>query len=285
MGNLYTDNLIGTVIGLSVADDWEGARREWRIVGCEVDETHSATCVCGKEGLRYVYTIANTETGETLSPIGSSCIKKFEQSDMDEELAGWQQAIKLMEEAARIGKEDYVHLHSGSYSRKLLYFLYEQDAFRPTKYNGYDGYNDYLFLLDMFNGGFCSEAQERKCQAIIMLENEDWGDEFALMEERWCSGFPYFRECLAKLLKLGYVRESVNRSGYPSSYLISAKACLEDGESNGYDKENPKIPDWYWNVWDDYDCWSNSLNGNEITYRFLRKRGCPAYLAKTIASK
>ena len=136
MGNLYTDNLIGTVIGLSVADDWEGARREWEIVGCEVDETHSATCVCGKEGLRYVYTIANTETGETLSPIGSSCIKKFEQSDMDEELAGWQQAIKLMEEAARIGKEDYVHLHSGSYSRKLLYFLYEQDAFRPTKYNG-----------------------------------------------------------------------------------------------------------------------------------------------------
>lgn len=66
MGNLYTDNLIGTVIGLSVADDWEGARREWEIVGCEVDETHSATCVCGKEGLRYVYTIANTETGETL---------------------------------------------------------------------------------------------------------------------------------------------------------------------------------------------------------------------------
>lgn len=67
MGNLYTDNLIGTVTGLSVADDWEGARREWEIVGCEVDETHSATCVCGKEGLRYVYTIANTETGETLS--------------------------------------------------------------------------------------------------------------------------------------------------------------------------------------------------------------------------
>lgn len=93
---------------------------------------------------------------------------------MDEELAGWQQAIKLMEEAVRIGKEDYVHLHSGSYSRKLLYFLYEQDAFRPTKYNGYDGYNDYLFLLDMFNGGFCSEAQERKCQAIIMQSIYPW---------------------------------------------------------------------------------------------------------------
>ena len=118
MGNLYTDHLIGTVIEFSVADDWEGARREWEVVGCEIDETHSATCICGKEGLRYV--------------------------------------------------------HSGSYSRKLLYFLYEQDAFRPTKYNGYDGYNDYLFLLDMFNGGFCSEAQERKCKAIIMQSIYPW---------------------------------------------------------------------------------------------------------------
>ena len=43
MGNLYTDNLIGTVIELSDADDWEGARREWEVVGCEIDETHSAT--------------------------------------------------------------------------------------------------------------------------------------------------------------------------------------------------------------------------------------------------
>ena len=30
MGNLYTDNLIGTVIGLSVADDWEGANASGR---------------------------------------------------------------------------------------------------------------------------------------------------------------------------------------------------------------------------------------------------------------
>lgn len=38
----------------------------------------------------------------------------------------------------------------------------------------HDGYNDYLFLLDMFNGGFCSEAQERKCQAIIMQSIYPW---------------------------------------------------------------------------------------------------------------
>lgn len=146
MGNLYTDNLIGTVIGLSVADDWEGARREWRIVGCEVDETHSATCVCGKEGLRYVYTIANTETGETLSPIGSSCIKKFEQSDMDEELAGWQQAIKLMEEAARIGKEDYLSLFKEAWVSGISC---QDDCFQVAVVSGrvFDGI-DFVFAVD-----------------------------------------------------------------------------------------------------------------------------------------
>lgn len=140
MGNLYTDNLIGTVIGLSVADDWEGARREWEIVGCEVDETHSATCVCGKEGLRYVYTIVNTETGETLSPIGSSCIKKFEQSDMDEELAGWQQAIKAVvtqecsEGSGRVFDGiDFVFADDGNPRCRHLGFLVSGQAGNPAE--------------------------------------------------------------------------------------------------------------------------------------------------------
>lgn len=64
MGNLYTDNLIGTVIELSDADDWEGARREWEVVGCEIDETHSATCVCGMEGLCYVYIRKNVQKAQ-----------------------------------------------------------------------------------------------------------------------------------------------------------------------------------------------------------------------------
>lgn len=132
MGNLYTDNLIGTVIGLSVADDWEGARREWEIVGCEVDETHSATCVCGKEGLRYVYTIANTETGETLSPIGSSCIKKFEQSDMDEELAVVTQ--ECSEGSGRVFDGiDFVFADDGNPRWRHLGFLVSGQAGNPAE--------------------------------------------------------------------------------------------------------------------------------------------------------
>lgn len=97
MGNLYTDHLIGTVIEFSVADDWEGARREWEVVGCEIDETHSATCICGKEGLRYVYTIANTETGEILSPIGSSCHvqRRILFGSAGERMQGYHHAIHL----------------------------------------------------------------------------------------------------------------------------------------------------------------------------------------------
>ena len=36
----------------------------------------------------------------------------------------------------------------------------------------------------------------------VQIENEDWGDEFALMEERWCSGFPYFRGVWQSCLNL-----------------------------------------------------------------------------------
>lgn len=42
MGNLYTDNLIGTVIGLSVADDWEGARLLFGSAGEKMPSYHHA---------------------------------------------------------------------------------------------------------------------------------------------------------------------------------------------------------------------------------------------------
>ena len=45
--------LIGCVIELSEADDWEHARREWEVTSCYDDPDHAKTCVCGKEGLRY----------------------------------------------------------------------------------------------------------------------------------------------------------------------------------------------------------------------------------------
>lgn len=170
----YTYNMVCTVLELSAAEDWETASREWEVTDCEVDENCSGVCVCGKENLRYLYTITNRVTGAVLYPIGSSCIQKFMRDDLDEASACWQQAFALMDEAVRLGKKGMVEIDSGFFSRKLLYFLYEQGAFPASKYNDGNGYNDYLFLLGAFNGKALSEKQERKCRAVIRYSVYPW---------------------------------------------------------------------------------------------------------------
>ena len=86
MASSYYQNLIKRVLEASTTDNWEIAVREWDIVDCEEDEEHASECVCGKENLRYLFTIRNRETGRSLYPIGSSCIEKFERDDLDYEV-------------------------------------------------------------------------------------------------------------------------------------------------------------------------------------------------------
>ncbi|MBT9168302.1 MAG: hypothetical protein DDT19_01647 [Syntrophomonadaceae bacterium] len=60
---------------------------EYEVFDCEEDETLESSCICGKEELWYLFTIRNTRNGNLFYPIGSSCIKKFERDDLDEEVA------------------------------------------------------------------------------------------------------------------------------------------------------------------------------------------------------
>ena len=71
MSSVYKENLIKTVVENSVAKNWESAVLEWGIEDCLEDETCSESCVCGKFGLRYLYTILNGRNGIVLYPIGS----------------------------------------------------------------------------------------------------------------------------------------------------------------------------------------------------------------------
>ena len=89
MASSYYQNLIKRVLEASTTDNWEIAVREWDIVDCEEDEEHeehASRCICGKEKLRYLFTIRNRETGRSLYPIRSSCIEKFERNDLDYEV-------------------------------------------------------------------------------------------------------------------------------------------------------------------------------------------------------
>ncbi len=57
---------------------------EWEIIDCEEDESCSEMCICGKENIKYLYTIKNIYNANILFPIGSSCIKKFDRKDLRE---------------------------------------------------------------------------------------------------------------------------------------------------------------------------------------------------------
>ena len=163
--SIYYQNLKAMVLAHSESSDWQSAVMEWVIEDVEEDETLSESCVCGKENLRYLFTIRNTENGNVLYPIGSPCIKKFERNELDEEVSVKEQLFKLLH---AIENNSFITLSSQFFSRKLIRYLYDIGAFKPTQYNNNYPYNDYQFLLDMFNKRNRSERQKSKATAIIL---------------------------------------------------------------------------------------------------------------------
>jgi hypothetical protein len=166
--SVYYNNLIQRVIDNSEASDWENAVLEWEVFDCEEDETLQSSCICGKEDLRYLFTIRNTRNGNTLYPIGSSCIKKFERNDLNEDVSIKEQLFKLLH---AIERNKFIVLSSDLFSRKLLDYFYDQDVFQANNYNGFRPWADYEFLLKMFNKrdkDSISLQQRKKISAIIM---------------------------------------------------------------------------------------------------------------------
>lgn len=167
MASAYYNNLIRCVLDASHSDYWETAVYEWEIVDYEEDESCESACICGKQGIRYLYTIRNKETGKQLYPIGSSCIKKFEREDMDEEIAVLEGMFKLYR---AIRNREMIDLSSKYFSRRLLRALYDEGAFQNNRYNGFDGWNDCEFMTKMFSKrdkAAITEAQNRKIRGII----------------------------------------------------------------------------------------------------------------------
>ena len=167
MENSYYRNLMMTVIRCSESDNWQDAVEEWDIDDCEEDLSCSSECVCGKENIKYLYTIRNRYNGRILFPIGSSCINKFERSDLREVTSLIESQFKLLH-AVESGR--YLSLSTELFSRKLLRWLYEEGAF-DTEYNHYDGEGDYEFMLKMFNKrdkDSISYNQDKKIKAILL---------------------------------------------------------------------------------------------------------------------
>lgn len=68
-----------------------------------------------------------------------------------------------------VKKNEFISLDTDFFSRKLLKYLYDEGAFEPNRFNTFNGKNDYLFMLDMFNKRKePSDKQKKKIRAIIV---------------------------------------------------------------------------------------------------------------------
>lgn len=174
-------NLIEKVIENSQNKTWQEAKEEWVISGLFIDNEQTYNCICGKHSIKYCYSIMNVNTGIILSPIGSDCITKFESKKLNEELI-IQQQLQALHTAIMNRETLDLNVH---FSRKLIEFMFDNDVFRASKYNNFDGEKDYEFLLTAFNSLARKKSrmtvnQKRKVTAIILsqivpyMKSNDW---------------------------------------------------------------------------------------------------------------
>lgn len=131
----YHETLIQTILENSVSSNWSNVVNEWNIEDCIEDEFNDSSCICGKENLRYLFTIKNLRNGNTLFPIGSTCIKKFDRTDLNEQTSVNEKLFQLLH---AIQDNEFISLNSKFFSRKLLKYLCDDGAFLPTKYNNHE---------------------------------------------------------------------------------------------------------------------------------------------------
>lgn len=168
MNNTYQINLIQKILDKSESNMWNVAVQEWVIDNCKEDPSLQLSCICGKENLRYLFTIRNIKNGNTLFPIGSSCIRKFKRDDLNEKVNIQEKLFKLFH---AIEDGSFITLSSEFFSRKLLRYLYDKGIFQANEYNHYDPEIDYKFMLQMFNKRDKTSItlnQQRKISAIII---------------------------------------------------------------------------------------------------------------------
>lgn len=150
----YAESLLKAVIENSQSKSWHSAAREWTIEGVEEDEEASSVCICGKTGLRYLFTIHNFITGNTLFPIGSECIKKFEREDLYENAIISIDLFKLLH---AIRDRAHIEPTVEFFTRKLIEQLFDKGAI--------DNEIEYEFFLKMYR---------KKDKDSITLKQQKW---------------------------------------------------------------------------------------------------------------
>ncbi|OMH32565.1 hypothetical protein [Tersicoccus sp. Bi-70] len=157
--------LSSAVINASIGDRWATAHREWDLASVDEDPTANAECVCGQTNLRWLYTIANLQTGSELFPIGSSCIQLFERPDLNQKVTVLERLVKIKRAAQ---SREKITLTREYFTRAVLKDLHVRGAFTPDKFNHYDPREDYDFLLAMFNKRTTMTASQQRKTSVLL---------------------------------------------------------------------------------------------------------------------
>ena len=170
----YFRNLKQRVMASSQSTVWESAVLEWEMLDWEEDESLESSCVCGKDGLRWLFTLVNKCNGNRLYPVGSCCVKRFGRRNLSEDAGVRERLFRLLH---AIEDNECITLTADLFSRKLLAYLLREGAFPANEHNRFDPENSCRFLLDMFNKrdkNSISAAQDRKIKALIMNAVRPW---------------------------------------------------------------------------------------------------------------
>lgn len=210
------------VLESSKSDKWDEAVLEWDISGCYVDNECKSQCICTKTGLKFCYTISNIETNEELTPIGSSCINRFDVFELSEKADFIQRMILLADKS--YNGELIEITNKDIFSRKLIDKLFYCQAFSDDdNYCLFDAEGKYRELKSAFNtrNAYAFEVSNIINKEIIP---------FARKIKRFYAPVKSFQQfaypCSA--LSVVYLNRNLVRLSFP------ADAARENFESNLY---------------------------------------------------
>lgn len=118
--------LIDTIIKSSQSDTWQDAKNEWVVKDYWYED--DATCICGHEHINHCHTLENKETGESVGPIGSSCIEKFESQTMKDDVSLTRTMVELNKEFDQYTR--FNNVRPLLRNRKLMNHLIESSIFQ-----------------------------------------------------------------------------------------------------------------------------------------------------------
>lgn len=142
---------------------WWTAVKEWSIDGYKCDMAKISSCVCSKTGLKILFRIKNDINGNIIFPIGSTCIKRFKRTDLNNNVEVYEKFCALLNSFEENNDEDEVTVDTEHFSRRSIDFYQSKGVI--------DSY-EWRFLKGIFNRKYDTLSMREKSMKNDILRNK-----------------------------------------------------------------------------------------------------------------